>query len=176
MRRFAVWMMCVLLLAGVAWWARGGSSAERRSANWHEVESGVWRSNGLPCGYALIDGDSALLIGAARNVDWRGLSSLGVKRIDRCLLTHHHRDTSALAGDLIQAGIQVQAPKASAEWLSSDGVQRFWKACLPELVPGREPDLKDRTFNAFAYLVHPRGFAEIDCSLEDGQAIRSEER
>ena len=58
MRRFAVLSMCGLLLSGVAWWARGGSSEERRAAKWHELEQGVWRSEGLPCRDALIDGDS----------------------------------------------------------------------------------------------------------------------
>ncbi len=171
MRRYVALMICGLLLCGVTWWARGGSSEERRGEHWHEIEPGVWRSESLPCGYALVDGDSAMLIGAARNVDWRGLRMLGVTRIEQCLLTHHHRDTSALVGELLAAGISVRAPKASAEWLSSDGVSRFWKACLPELVPGREPGLKDRTFNAFAYLVHPRGFDQIDCSLEHAQVI-----
>ena len=172
MRRFAVLIVCCLILSVVAWWARGGVLAENPAAkNWTEIEPGVWRSKGLPCGYALIDGDAALLIGAARSVDWRGLRSLGVQRVEGCLLTHHHRDTSALADELIKAGIKVRAAKASAEWLSTEGVARFWKACLPELIPGREPTLKERTFNAFTYLVHPRGFDEIDCSLEDEQVI-----
>ena len=167
MRKLSVGLSCVALLLVIVWLARGAPQENR----WREVAPGVWRSAGLPCGYALIDGDSALLIGAAREMDWRGLKSLNVRRVERCLLTHHHRDTSALARELIADGIAVQAPQASAEWLHSDGVQRFWNACLPELVPGREPGLKDRTFNAFNYLVHPRGIDEIECSLEDGQVI-----
>jgi glyoxylase-like metal-dependent hydrolase (beta-lactamase superfamily II) len=160
-------MSCLALLLVIVWLARGAPPESR----WREVAPGVWRSTGLPCGYALIDGDAALLIGAAREMDWRGLKSHNVSRIERCLLTHHHRDTSALAHELIIEGIPVQAPKASAEWLHNDGVRRFWNACLPELVPGREPGLKDRTFNAFNYLVHPRGVEGIDCSLEDNQVI-----
>ena len=167
MRKLSVGLSCIALLLVIVWLARGAPQENR----WREVAPGVWRSAGLPCGYALIDGDAALLIGAAREMDWRGLKSLNVRRIERCLLTHHHRDTSALARELIADGIAVQAPQASAEWLHSDGVQRFWNACLPELVPGREPGLKDRTFNAFNYLVHPRGIDEIECSLEDGQVI-----
>jgi glyoxylase-like metal-dependent hydrolase (beta-lactamase superfamily II) len=100
-------------------------------------------------------------------MEWRGLKP----KIERCLLTHHHRDTSALARELIAAGVPVLAPKASAEWLRRDGVQRFWSACLPELVPGKEPGLRDRTFNAFNYLVHPQGIDAIECLLEDGQTI-----
>ena len=158
MRKVAVALSCVALLLAVVWLARG----EPTDSRWREIVPGVWRSVGSPCGYALIDGDAAILIGAARSMDWRGLKSLGIQRIEHCWLTHHHRDTSALTREFIDAGIKVQAPKASAEWLHRDGVQRFWNACLPELVPGREPALKERTFNAFNYLVHPRGIDEID--------------
>ncbi len=167
MRKLSVGLSCIALLLVIVWLARGAPP----EARWHEVAPGVWRSTGLPCGYAVIEGDAAILVGAARQMDWRGLKSLNVRRIERCLLTHAHRDTSALAQELIADGVAVQAPKASAEWLHSDGVQSFWNACLPELVPGREPGLKDRTFNAFNYLVHPRGIDAIDCSLEDGQVI-----
>ncbi|GDY09589.1 MAG: MBL fold metallo-hydrolase [Planctomycetota bacterium] len=163
MRKLLAAMFCVSLLLATVWWVRG----EPTNSRWREIAPGVWQSTGLPCGYALIDGDTALLIGAARGMDWHGLKL----KVERCLLTHHHRDTSALARELIAAGVPVQAPKASAEWLSRDGVQRFWNACLPELVPGKEPGLRDRTFNAFNYLVHPQGIDEVECSLEDGQTI-----
>ncbi len=163
MRKLLAAMFCVSLLLATVWLVHG----EPNNSRWREIAPGVWQSSGLPCGYALIDGDSALLIGAARGMDWRGLKP----KIERCLLTHHHRDTSALARELIAAGVSVQAPKASTEWLSRDGVQRFWSACLPELIPGKEPGLRDRTFNAFNYLVHPQGIDEIECSLEDGQVI-----
>ncbi len=164
MRKFATALSCLCLLLATVWLVRG----ERTNNRWREIAPGVWRSVGLPCGYALIDGDAALLIGASRSID---LQSLNVRRVDRCLLTHHHRDTSALARELIAAGIVVQAPKASAEWLHSEGVRRFWTACLPELITGKEPALKERTFNAFNYLVHPSGIDQIDCSLEDGQTM-----
>ena len=167
MRTFATALSCICLLTVAVWLVRG----EPTNSRWREVAPGIWRSEGLPCGYALIDGDAALLIGASRGIDRRGLESLKVQRIERCLLTHHHRDTSALARELIAAGIKVQAPKASAEWLHSDGVRRFWNACLPELIPGKEPALKERTFNAFNYLVHPSGIDQIECSLEGGQTI-----
>ncbi len=171
MRRALVLILCCLILSLVTWWTRGGVTGEKAVAIWNEVEPNILRSVGFPCGYVLIDGDAALLIGAARTVDWRALQSKGVKRIEGCLLTHHHRDTSALADELIKTGTKVRAAKASAEWLSTEGVARFWKACLPELIPGREPTLKERTFNSFTYLVHPRGLDEIDCSLEEGQVI-----
>lgn len=163
MRKLLAAMFCVSLLLATVWLVRG----EPGNSRWREIAPGVWQSTGLPCGYTLVDGDAALLIGASRGMDWRGLKP----KIERCLLTHHHRDTSALARELISAGVPVLAQKASAEWLSRDGVQRFWSACLPELVPGKEPGLRDRTFNAFNYLVHPQGIDEIECSLEDGQTI-----
>ena len=171
MRRVLVAMLCVLILSLVTWRARRGLTSENKTTTWQEVEPNVLRSIGSPSGYALVDGDSAMLIGAARSLDWRALQSRGVTRIEGCLLTHHHRDTSALASELVKAGIKVRAAKASVEWLSKEGVARFWKACLPELTPGREPTLKERTFNAFTYLVHARGIDEIDCSLEEGQVI-----
>ena len=75
------------------------------------------------------------------------------------LLTHHHRDTAAFAGRYLADKVPVRAPKASADWLTPDGVQKYWKESLPLR--------NSRT----AYLVLPEGLDGVDCSLADGQTI-----
>ena len=51
-------------------------------------------------------------------------------------------------------------------------MRAFWEAALPLPAPaGREPPLKERTFNDWVYLVLPAGIAGVDCSLNDGDTI-----
>jgi glyoxylase-like metal-dependent hydrolase (beta-lactamase superfamily II) len=139
----------------VAWVSGSGKNAT--SPLWREVLPGVFRSFGLPAGYALVDKGSALLIDApAAAEDWK---QLGVRSVDAVLLTHHHRDSCAAAGGLLAAGIKVKAPRSSAEWLSPEGVRKYWQESLPLR--------NSRT----AYLVVPAGLEGIEYSLEDGQRI-----
>lgn len=138
---------------------------------WTAVAPGVFRSDSFPCAYALVEQGAALLIGAARGADVAALKPHGAANVELCLLTHHHRDTSARAAEFVTAEIPVRAPKASADLLLPEGVQKFWQTCVPELPRDREPVLRDRSFGLFSYLVHPVGIAAIDCSLEDGQTI-----
>ena len=145
------------LLSAAAWLA-GGAGGEAPAADaWKEVAPGVFRSPGPAFGYALLDGDAALLIDAPCGPD--GLKAQGMKKIDAVLLTHHHRDTAAFAARFLADKVPVRAPKASAEWLTPDGVQKYWKESLPLR--------NSRT----AYLVLPEGLDGVDCSLADGQAI-----
>lgn len=145
---------------------------DARAEDWSEVVPGVLRSAGIPCSYAVIDGDAALLIGAAWGVDLPALEKLGIAKVERVLLTHHHRDSLARAAELMETGAQVSAPQASAGWITPDGVRTFWQVAMPEPSPaGREPPLKERTFNDWVYLVLPEGIPGVDVSLSDGQRI-----
>jgi glyoxylase-like metal-dependent hydrolase (beta-lactamase superfamily II) len=153
--RWLTGLLCLSIAATAAW--LGGSGDGKKPAAWQEVVPGVWRSSGLPAGYALVDGDAALLIDAP--TDAAALKAHGVKKIDLVLLTHHHRDSCAAAGLLLTAGVKVQAPKAAAEVLTPDGVRKYWKDSLP--LRG------SRT----SYLVVPAGLGGIDCTLADGQTI-----
>lgn len=132
---------------------------------------GVLRSAGAPAGYAIVDGEAAFLIGAGQGMDVTGLKSRGIVRIEECVLTHHHRDSTALAPRFIQQGIRVRAGKVSADWLTPDGVHQFWKTSLPVVPPDKTPVLRDRSLGVFEYLVHAEGLDGVDCSLEDGQII-----
>ncbi len=53
----------------------------------------------------------------------------------------------------------MRAPKAAAEWLTPEGVRKYWKESLPLR--------NSRT----AYLVLAEGLNGVDCSLDDGQVI-----
>src|SRR5262249_24078058 len=88
-----------------------------------------------------------------------GLKAHGIKTIAKVLLTHHHRDSAAYAARYRADKVPVLAPKASAEWLTAEGVAKYWKESLPLR--------NSRT----AYLVVPEGSDGIDCSLDDGQTI-----
>ncbi len=149
-------LLSLAVVAGAAWFGGAGSRG-RPSSDWTEVTPGVLRSPGLPAGYALVDGDSALLIDCPHDPD--GLKANGVKKVEAVLLTHHHRDTCEAAGKLLASGVAVRAPKASAEWLLPEPVKKYWRDSLPL-----------RSSNT-AYLVVPAGLSGVDCSLEDGQAV-----
>lgn len=142
-----------LVLGGAAWLAGGNRGADA----WLEVAPGVLRTASFPAGYALVSDSAALLIDAPRNS--RGLAAHGISKVESVLLTHYHRGSCAAVGQLLKDGIKVRAPKAAAEWLTADGVRKYWQESMPLR--------SSRT----AYLVVPEGFSGIDCSLDDGQEI-----
>ena len=147
-------LLCCTALALVAWLAEGGKPDAKA---WSEVVPGVLRTSGHPAGYALVADGAALLIDAPLHP--RDAAAHGVRKVEGVLLTHYHRASCAAVGQLLKEGITVHAAKAAAEWLTPDGVRKYWK----EAIPLRN----SRT----AYLVVPEGFKDIDCSLSDGQEI-----
>jgi glyoxylase-like metal-dependent hydrolase (beta-lactamase superfamily II) len=153
-----VGLSCLAVLAATAWISVTGSDSRTQPDRWREIVPGVYRCPGACAGYALVDHGAALLIDAPAGK--QGLERLGVTTIDGVLLTHHHRDTCAAAGQYLAAGIKVRAPKASAEWLTPTNVRKYWQESLP---------LRSSTT---AYLVVPAGLEGIDYSLDDGQRIR----
>jgi glyoxylase-like metal-dependent hydrolase (beta-lactamase superfamily II) len=154
--RFGAAAVCLVVVSAAAWFG-AGKSDKKEPNKWNEAAPGVFRTPGLPAGYALIDGDHALLIDAPRPAD--GLTDRGVKTIDAVLLTHHHRDAVAAAGRFLSDKVPLRAPKASAAWLTRDEVTKYWKESLPL-----------RNSNT-AYFVVPEGLDGVDCSLADGQII-----
>src|SRR5579885_649071 len=155
MLRWLIAGLCVALLATAVWLA-GGRDA-KPADGWQEVAPGVLRSPGLPAGYALRDGDAALLIDAPAAAD--GLKAHGIKKVEAVLLTHHHRDVVAGVGRLLADKVPVRAPKKSAEWLTPENVRKYWKESLPLRNSRTE------------YLVVAEGFAGIRHDLGDGDAI-----
>jgi glyoxylase-like metal-dependent hydrolase (beta-lactamase superfamily II) len=145
-----------LLCVAAAVYAGLARNAGPGDAAWTEVAPGVWRSPGGIAGYALVDGDRALLIDAPVAPD--GLAAHGVRKTDGVLLTHYHRDLCAALPALLK-GTSVKAPVKAAEWLSPEGVRKYWQESIP--LRG------SRT----AYQVVPEGFAGIDYSLADGKTI-----
>jgi glyoxylase-like metal-dependent hydrolase (beta-lactamase superfamily II) len=148
---------CLAIVAVVAWLGTTGYGGKKNASTWIEVAPGILRTSGYPAGYALLDGENALLIDAPQTA--AGLDAHGIKKIDGVLLTHYHRGSCAAVGTFLKEGVPVRAPKAAAEWLTPEGVKKYWQESLPLR--------NSRT----AYLVVPEGFGGIDCSLEDGQAI-----
>lgn len=156
-RRWLPMLLC-LAVAVTAAWVGGTVPTDKQTAGaWIEVVPGVLRTAAFPAGYALREGEAALLIDAPD--DGAGLRSLGVKKIETVLLTHHHRDSCSAAGRLLAERVPVRAPKAAAEWLLPDQVRKYWHDSLP---------LRN---SRASYFVHPTGFAGIDCTLEDGQTL-----
>lgn len=145
-----------ILFTLVAWLGSAGP-ADKPAVSWQQVAPGIFRTTTAPYGHALVADAKAILIDAPHGC--AGLDKLGVRSIEVCLLTHHHRDTCAAAGALLRRGIKVRAAKAATEWLTPEGVRKYWQESLPLR--------NSRT----AYLVVPVGLAGIDCSLEDGQKL-----
>jgi glyoxylase-like metal-dependent hydrolase (beta-lactamase superfamily II) len=135
----------------------GGAGSRAPAEAWTAALPGVFRCPGDTAGYALRDGDAALLIDCPQPA--AGLKALGVRNVEAVLLTHHHRDSCAAAGAYLRAGVPVRAPKAAAEWLRPAPVRKYWQESLPLR--------NSRT----AYLVLAAGLEGIDCTLKDGQKI-----
>jgi glyoxylase-like metal-dependent hydrolase (beta-lactamase superfamily II) len=152
-------VLCLLVLGAAIWLAGRGGAQGKPSTAWTEVMPGVFRSPGLPAGYALVSGDRALLVDAP--CPPAGLKARGVRTIDAVLLTHHHRDGLAAVEGYLKDRVAVRAPAASAAWLKPNGVARYWREALP--LRG------SRT----AYLVVAEGLPGIDCSLKDGMTVTS---
>lgn len=149
--------LCCLGLFGAAAWLGDAAQDARKAGAWTEVTPGIWRSPGLPAGYALVEGGNALLIDAPVNA--AGLKAPGVAKIESVLLTHHHWDTCALAGKFLEARVPVRAPQAAAEWLTPDNVRKYWQESIP---------LRN---SRAVYQVVPVGLEGVDCSLVDQQKI-----
>jgi len=144
------------LLLMVAVYAGMAQNAKKGTSDWSPVSPSVLRSPGPVHGYALVDGERALLIDAPVSSD--GLAAHGVRKIDSVLLTHYHRDVCAAVPELLRTST-VRAPVKAGEWLEPDRVRKYWKESIP--LRG------SRT----AYLVVAEGFQGIDYSLADGKTI-----
>jgi glyoxylase-like metal-dependent hydrolase (beta-lactamase superfamily II) len=155
--RYLSIVLCVGVLVAAVWIGRQNAEDRKPEGVWTQVASGVYRSPRAPAGYALVAGEHALLIDAPCGAE--GLKSQGVRTIDAVLLTHHHRDTAAFAARFLADGVSVRAPRASAEWLTPQGVRDYWRTALPLR--------NSRT----AYLVVPEGLPGVDCTLHDGEII-----
>jgi glyoxylase-like metal-dependent hydrolase (beta-lactamase superfamily II) len=155
--RYPLVLLCVGVFGAAIWVGRQEAEDRRPASDWTQVAPGIFRSSGKPAGYALVAGAHALLINAPHDAE--GLKVHGVRKVDAVLLTHHHRDSAAFAGRFLAEGVPVRAPRASAEWLTPEGVRAYWRKSLP---------LRD---SRTAYLVLPEGLAGVDCSLTDGQTI-----
>lgn len=143
---------CLSILLAVAWFGNRSRGDREAVVNWIEVSPGVYRTPGTPVGYALVNEDRALLIDCPLLT--AETMPPGVKKVDRVLLTHHHRDSCTAAKAYLSRGVPVQAAKLSAPWLTVEGVAKYWKDSLPLR--------SSRT----AYLVLAEGLDKIDCSLD----------
>jgi glyoxylase-like metal-dependent hydrolase (beta-lactamase superfamily II) len=161
MSRLKVLIGCLsLVLVSAAAWLGNLSRAEPRpEQTWKTVAPGILRSPGYPAGYALVSGESAILIDAPRPL--AEVKAQGIKTITAVHLTHHHRDSCAFVGEYLKEKIPVRAAELSAPLLKPEGVEKYWRESLPLR--------SSRT----AYLVVPEGFADIDCTMKDGQAEKT---
>ena len=150
--------LCVGLVATIAWLSQAGSQTNDTALkSWEPVAAGVFGSREGPASYAIVSGKKAILIDAT--VPPEAVKELGVDSIAAVLLTHHHRDTAAYAAEYRKAGVPVRAAKVGAEWLTPEGLAKYWQESIPL-----------RTSRA-AYFVLPEGVPGIDCTLEEGQSI-----
>src|SRR5262249_4904397 len=102
-KRWLIALVCLAVVATAAWLGTALSGPKNAADAWTEVVPGILRTPRLPAGYALVDGDTALLIDVPHPID--DLKAHGVKKVEAVLLTHHHRDTCAEAGSFLVAGV-----------------------------------------------------------------------
>jgi glyoxylase-like metal-dependent hydrolase (beta-lactamase superfamily II) len=157
MRKTCMAGLCVLAAAAAAWFGTSGRGGKVQEKHWEQVAPGIMRTVQQPYGYALLNGDRAVLIDAPQGA--QGLDQFGVKKIEFALLTRHDRDVCTRVAELLGKKIPVRAPKTSAAWLAKENVRKYWQDSIP--LRG------SRT----AYFVVAEGFDGIDFSLQDGQKI-----
>ncbi len=159
----------VLMLGCLANPAVSAAQADA-AALWSEVVPGVWQTNALPRGHAIVSGAACVLIGAPWEVTPETLPP-GVSQCELVLLTHHHRDSSANAGLFTAAKIPVRAPKLSEAYLSPAGVAAYWEKSLPPVPKDRFPGLLERYWGDWTYLVHPVGIPGVACDISNGTEV-----
>ncbi|HVL14221.1 MAG TPA: MBL fold metallo-hydrolase, partial [Gemmata sp.] len=145
-----------LAIAATAAWFSTARPAPAELKVWQKLADGVYRTKDAPHSYALVTGDQAILIDAT--VPPESVGELGVKTVEAVFLTHHHRDTAAHFAEYRKKGAFVFAAREAAEWLTPDGVAKFWKESIPL-----------RT-SLTAYFVVPECPVAISCTLEDGES------
>jgi glyoxylase-like metal-dependent hydrolase (beta-lactamase superfamily II) len=158
--RILLGTLCIGLIATIAWLTH----AEMRGGplkTWEKITEGIFRTQASPYGYAVVSGKNAVLIDAT--VPPEAVKELGVESITAVLLTHHHRDSAAFAAVYQKAGVPVRAAREAADWLTPEGVAKYWQ----ESIPLRN----SRT----AYFVLAEGVPGVDCTLKDGQRIDFDE-
>ena len=116
---------------------------EPRVMRWTKVIENVWRTEVMPYGYAVVEDDRCLLIGAPLGAAPGSLPPR-VRRCDVVLLTHQHRDSSWNASEFVRAGISVRASKLSEAYLSPNGVAAYWRNSMPQVDSRRFPNLFER--------------------------------
>jgi glyoxylase-like metal-dependent hydrolase (beta-lactamase superfamily II) len=154
--RHSLVLVSVSALLVAAWIGAGRPGEKTRDERWKEIAPGILRTPGIPTGHALVDGDAALLVDAPLESRF---APKGISKIEGILLTHYHRGVCAAAGSLLEKGVKVRAPRGADEWLSTEGVRKYWQTSLPLR--------NSRT----AYLVVPEGFEGIVYDLADGKDI-----
>lgn len=154
--RFSLAAFCVVLVGALAW-LTNAQQPKLTPLPWKEVAPGVFRTVDAPYGYALVHEGKAMLIDCPIPGD--RLDAIGVKQVEGVLLTHHHRDSVAAIEWYLKRKVPVRATKSSAEWLSVEGVAKYWQDSLPLR--------SSRT----GYFVRATGVDGVDYSLVDGQKI-----
>jgi len=72
----------------------------------------------------LRSGDGALLFECGDGTVADALPGLGIKKVERVLFTHHHRDQACGAARLVKAGAELVVPDAERAWF--DNVESYW--------------------------------------------------
>src|SRR5260370_12802468 len=117
MSRQGPWgILCLALVGAAAWFGGAIEQGQQAASAWIEVGLGVLRTATLPAGYALVDGDRALLVDAP--TDARSLSNLGIKTIENVLLTHHHRDTCTDLDRFLADKVPLLPPRPSTQFIT----------------------------------------------------------
>jgi glyoxylase-like metal-dependent hydrolase (beta-lactamase superfamily II) len=151
MKKWLFPSIAFISLAFVAWLSN--ADTKKPTVGWKEIASGILRTHVMPYGYAVVVDGHALLIDAPH-----GSAGLDAK-VERILVTHHHRDSVATLQSFLDSKVRVSASKLATEALSVEGVKKHWAESIP--LRGSKT----------SYFVVPNGFADVEFNLEDGQTI-----
>lgn len=143
------------------------AAADEPAVRWQEVAAGVWRTESTPRGYAIVADDHCVVVGAPWNISPQTLPP-EVSACELVLLTHQHRDSCAAASSFVAAKTPVRAPKLSKPYLSPAGVAAYWQKSIPADPLDRFPELFERYWGDWTYLVHPTGIDGLTFDTADG--------
>ncbi len=107
--------------------------------------------------YILRDGERAVVIDFGGGTWRNSLDSIGIRKIDYVLLTHHHRDQCEGLLSFDSPETTVRAPRGEEGFLTADGVPNYWKRrkARPSGYPA-------------SFSVLPRGLSSVKCDMSEG--------
>jgi glyoxylase-like metal-dependent hydrolase (beta-lactamase superfamily II) len=152
--------LIITFLSGVG--LAGAQARSGAAGAWLERLSehvGVWRDGEVNVG-VIERGGYALLVESGRGLVAGNLSAAGIKKIEWCLYTDHHRDLVEGAADLRRSGVRIAVPASETRFFRD--AAPFWQ---------KADMLLDHAYNFRPDLFVLRASVPVDRELRAGDSF-----